>query len=358
MADTYEIEIVPTVTSKALGSIAASFSLTFTNGLLGGLQEASKKLVGFGSNQAAGLATGAGQVAGAAVAVANPALAAVGVISSVANSIGGMVSKAKPAVMDMFTAALDDVQAVVGRALIPVFQILTPLMQMMGDFIASILPDQKQMNDLMKAFQPILDILKSGLQALAPVIKFVNDLFVNVLITALEKVAEAIQWVVDVVTGPIKAVLALAREAEAKEIERQHAAGQITTEEAAYRIRGLQGDQEKKEMDEAHRARLQNEAAAGSEYARQVLAGSARADAESGFARSARGAAASGAEFKGIGELGDQMIVAAWGSVTSPAESLASIRQTTEQILTAVQGGVAGMMVGVDRQQSNDWSAQ
>lgn len=111
------------------------------------------------------------------------------------DKIGSFVSKANPAVMDRLSLAMDNVSAVIGHALTPVVQAMIPLVEMFGDFLASIIPSQAEMNVLMKEFTPLIDALREELQALAPVISTIIKAIIKfsaVLLNFIVKVQSAI----------------------------------------------------------------------------------------------------------------------------------------------------------------------
>ena len=185
MADKYEIEIVPTYTEAAL-----SATKKFFGDAIGKAASAisSTPILGQGLKEA-------GAVGGM---VASAGGAAVGSVTGIADMLGKFVSAFNPAIMEQFGQAVNDVAAVIGRALAPAFEILTPLVQMFGDFIASILPDAGQMRAMFKALSPALETMKNAMGTLAPLLN-------SVLVVVIQGLANVIQVVVKMMDGLAKA---------------------------------------------------------------------------------------------------------------------------------------------------------
>src|SRR5579885_455223 len=96
---------------------------------------------GIGGGLGLGLAAASGVVAAAtllAETITDAALATVG--------------KASPATMARMNMAWDDMLAVIGRALIPVVELLTAGFRLLGDFLASILPPTAEVREALGGF--------------------------------------------------------------------------------------------------------------------------------------------------------------------------------------------------------------
>lgn len=108
--------------------------------------------------------TSGGPVAGIA-ALGGP-LAGIG--AAVA-TITSAVSKANPAVMELFGLAIDDFIGVIGQALAPIVAAATEIIRELGDVVASLLP----------LFQPIIDLLVWGLKKVAVGIRIAIDAIID-----------------------------------------------------------------------------------------------------------------------------------------------------------------------------------
>jgi hypothetical protein len=124
--------------------------------------------VGAAAGEAAGAMGGLAEGLGAVAAMAGPVGAAIGAVVMVGGAIVDMVkkvmsmslefgAKANPAVIERYNLAVDDQQAVIGHRLIPVVELMTDAYRLLGDLLASILPDT---NDMRQALSPLKDGLK------------------------------------------------------------------------------------------------------------------------------------------------------------------------------------------------------
>lgn len=148
MADVITIEVMPTYTAAAVAATKDFFSKSF-----GGAMSAVKS--------GAGAVGAVGGMAASGIGMATSAVTGpIGALGAVADLISKFTNAINPAVMALFEQAMQDIFAVVGQALLPAFEILTPAVQMMGDYIASILPNAEQMGELFRSLQPALDAVK------------------------------------------------------------------------------------------------------------------------------------------------------------------------------------------------------
>lgn len=153
------------------------------------------RAAGFGA--AAGGAVGGfpgGALTGGA---AGAVVGAIGAIPSMISQLGQFVQAANPAIIEQLNLVFQDITAVIGHVLTPVFQTLTPFVRLFGDAIASILPNQAQMNSLMAAFAPIFDAVKGLFTTLAPILNGVISVFIGVLTPVLKILAGVISIVVE-----------------------------------------------------------------------------------------------------------------------------------------------------------------
>src|SRR5690348_5942139 len=94
-------------------------------------------------------------------------------------ALGGLVNKANPAVFQQFTMAVNDLMAVIGRALVPIFEtVVIPVIRMAADSLMELAPAGAA---LAAALQPLVEliggafavaahVLAEGIKLVAPVI--------------------------------------------------------------------------------------------------------------------------------------------------------------------------------------------
>lgn len=108
-------------------------------------------------------------------------------------AISKFTTASSPVSMELLDQAFQDIYGVIGQSLQPVLEALIPTVQMFGDFLASVLPSQAEMQNLMDAFAPILEEVESILKELAPVIADLISLFIKGLIPVIEFVAKMLK---------------------------------------------------------------------------------------------------------------------------------------------------------------------
>jgi hypothetical protein len=135
---------------------------------------------------------GVSPAAGAAAAEAGGGggiMAALLPVAGIVASIVGAVQAANPAVVEKLGQAFKDTLAVLGDALIPVVQIFTQSVRLLGDFLNSVIPSQAQMTELMKGLDPIFKAIQDVLQRLAPVVKSLISSGLQALVPVIQVVA-------------------------------------------------------------------------------------------------------------------------------------------------------------------------
>ena len=148
----------------------------------GGFNLAGLAAKGAEGGAAEGAAAGAGGAAGAAgpvgIAVALAAAAAVKALQTVAAALNALkevslafAAQANPKVVERYTLAWDDLQAVVGRSLIPVVELITQGVRLFGDVLASVLPTTQEMRAALAPLGDALKELRDVFAELAPYIK-------------------------------------------------------------------------------------------------------------------------------------------------------------------------------------------
>lgn len=123
----------------------------------------------------AGVAAALGPVAIAAIAAA----AAVGLAYVALNKLAevslAFSSKTNPKVAERYALAVDDAQAVIGRSLIPVTELLTDGVRLLGDAMATVLPSTEEMRTALSPLKDIMGDLRDVFAAMAPLAKLVTS---------------------------------------------------------------------------------------------------------------------------------------------------------------------------------------
>lgn len=325
MADELILDIVPKFAAGAEDAIKSVFSDAFNKSFTGREQGLLKEVFGHAINEGltsadsnrlravfksfggrAAEAAGGAAVSGIGSAVSAAADIGLGLatgglagslepIMKIVNAISDAVQAANPALVEQLSFAFKDISAVVGHALTPFLEQLIPLVHMYGDYIASVLPDQKTMNELAAAFSSVFKAWMEQFKILAPIVNTLATLFANVLTKALEAVATAVEWLVRMVAAAVAKTMHLAATVSAM------ATG----------------------MDSALTQSL-------------IHIGKNAADVSRGegtFDRSSRGRAFGGSDAIGVLELSRSMQIAAFAGARKPEERTAD---ATEQLGTIV----------------------
>ncbi len=113
-------------------------------------------------------------------------------LKSVVGSLTSMAAKASPATFMMFEQAVDDTQAVIGRAFIPVLEMMREGVVLFGDTLATILPDAGEvsvaLSTLREAFAETGHYIREALGEVGPAIR-------TGLIVGLRLLGDALAWV-------------------------------------------------------------------------------------------------------------------------------------------------------------------
>lgn len=182
--------------TKGLGGLAVEKGEAFAGRL--GLGEAAGKaksvFKGGMSGELGGLAVAAGAV-GVAVAAATGALDKF--LDSM-NYVASFVGVSSPAAIKRMNDAWDDMYAVIGNRLEPYLNAFTDGLRIMADFLQTILPSQKEVNEVMKEYQPMLRDIRELLGDIAPLIR---DELTKVLqggIIVVRKFSSAVKELIEV----------------------------------------------------------------------------------------------------------------------------------------------------------------
>jgi hypothetical protein len=156
----------------------------------------------------------------AAVSAAAPVAAAA--VAALASVMSGLVAKANPALVELFTFAMNDLQAVIGQGLAPAFRVLSDLVRAFADTLATFMPQLgasvgtilKPLADTLKvlfevfgnvaqvvarvvtaaapAFAALGEAFNAVLRAILPVVNLIVDVFGSVLVGVMKAVVETV----------------------------------------------------------------------------------------------------------------------------------------------------------------------
>jgi hypothetical protein len=113
-------------------------------------------------------------------------------------SVLKIVEIGAPAVFKEFQDAYRDAMAVIGQALAPLVKHWADLLRIFGDFLASVLPSQQEMQAIFDEMKPAMDALREVLQEIAPYVKDVVVGALRLFAEHLKIVAKAVEQVMDV----------------------------------------------------------------------------------------------------------------------------------------------------------------
>lgn len=103
-------------------------------------------------------------IAGVALGPMSDALAGLpGLIGDVTSSLISFAAKASPATFELFSRAVDNAQAAIGHAFVPVLEVATRIIREMGDGLATVLPTAQELRQTL-ASSGFLDFLNDSLR--------------------------------------------------------------------------------------------------------------------------------------------------------------------------------------------------
>ncbi len=152
--------------------------------------------------QAAGGLKGAGAEVGALGTIpgVGPALAGISAVSKALSVLGSTaestVGKFAPGALLRFNYVMDDVQATIGEALLPVLNLMTDGMRLVGDTLASILPSTDDMTAALSPISEIVDTLREALGEVAPDLKDLGKTLLQGLAVGLQLAADGVKLLV------------------------------------------------------------------------------------------------------------------------------------------------------------------
>lgn len=164
-------------------------------------------------------------VGGGATALLGAGIAGFGValnaVTAAANLAGGAiqsmamyVGKFNPAAVEQMNIVFNDLQGVIGRALLPIFQMAIPIVRQFADFVNfAVIALQPVMNVLSETFQtlvaPLMELATVLVDAFAPVLVFVASIFKGLamilepIINGFSMLFETISMMFGIFTGGI-----------------------------------------------------------------------------------------------------------------------------------------------------------
>jgi len=185
-----------------LGLATLSHSLHALQGQLGPLTLGFEGLTG--ALTAVHRVVSAIPVVGTVLGPLTDALTAVpGLLQDITGSLVNMAEKANPFVFKLWQQALDDTQAVIGRAFVPVLELMTDGVRLFADVLANVLPDQKE----------VTDALSSLRSTFADIAHEVRQLLGEVGPSIRQSLIEGLKWLAHWASAAALAVWKLARAA-------------------------------------------------------------------------------------------------------------------------------------------------
>lgn len=127
-----------------------------------------------------------------------------GIFKSLLEAALPMVQKLSPGIMKQFSVALEDAQATIGQAFLPVIQEMIPYIKELGTIIAQALPSDQ---DMRKMFGAVFDSIRDLVQELAPLIAPVISMLttgVRIFVDVLTGLVKAFKWVANAISDVIK----------------------------------------------------------------------------------------------------------------------------------------------------------
>lgn len=148
--------------TKAVGKALKSVPTASAGG---GGEAAGAALSGEGAEAAIG------GLGAAAAGVALPLAAAAVALKTLIDVSVDLGGKASPIALERFTMAVDDAQAVLGKVFVPVLELVTDSVRLLGDVFATILPSTKEVREALSPLADYLKNLRDVFAAIAPIIK-------------------------------------------------------------------------------------------------------------------------------------------------------------------------------------------
>jgi hypothetical protein len=184
---------VPTAALAGLGGVVLTVKVAdFGTAAASALDRAIRSAIQFSARGLPSLtprgggAGGEGAGATGLAALLGPVGAVVAAATAATAAIRKAVSLASPGTIERFDLALADATAVVGQRLVPVFEVLTAGVRLVGDFFQTILPPAQEFRAALAPISDALKDLRDALASIAPVIR-------NILVAEIKTLGEAIR---------------------------------------------------------------------------------------------------------------------------------------------------------------------
>lgn len=168
------------------------------NKMMGGGEESAGGADMMVASEGGGLAAALGPIALAAGA----AVVGLKMLAGASQKIVQLAGINNPAVAERFQRSLLDAEAVIGNRLIPVVEVMTKGMQLVGDVLQTILPSEADIRDAMRELDPVLNQLRDAAAELAPMLKQQFRDSLQVAIIGLQLFADQIS-VATFMLGPL-----------------------------------------------------------------------------------------------------------------------------------------------------------
>ncbi len=165
--------------------------------LMGGGEEAAGGADMVAGGEAAAGAEGLGAALGPIGIAVGAAVMGLKIFTSAvitaANKAVQLAALNNPAVAERFQRALLDTEAVLGNRLIPVVNVMTKGMRLVGDILQTILPTEQDIAAAMSELDPVLKDLRDSAADLAPLLKDQLVLALEVTVDSLRLFADEIK---------------------------------------------------------------------------------------------------------------------------------------------------------------------
>jgi phage-related protein len=175
-------------------------------------------------------------------AVAGAGGAAIGAIVGLGEVMSQFVGLASPAVLQMFTTALQDMMAVIGQAMLPIMEAITPIIRLAADTLSTFVSTiGSSLAGMVESFMPVLrelfdfwgregQVIAQVFQAMTPVVQQVAEVFGqlwkaidpvyellldvvgNLIISSVRLLADVLKAIVPIITAVATAVRDLLQE--------------------------------------------------------------------------------------------------------------------------------------------------
>ena len=129
-----------------------------------------------------------------------------GIFKSILETATSLVGKVNPGLMKQFGVALEDAQATVGQAFLPVIQQMIPIIKELGTVIAQALPSDEEMRNIFgSVFASIRELVKEVVPLLGPALNILVTV-TRIIIGVVQNLAHVFKNVAQAFGGVFKEV--------------------------------------------------------------------------------------------------------------------------------------------------------